>query len=90
MEASFRTLKTPLEIQPVCHGSEPGVRGHTTSAVLALLLARLIERRLEMASKPQRERTALATLAGIDEVEIELGGRRLVRVTRLTDDQHQL
>ena len=66
------------------------MQGHITSAVLALVLARLIERRLEKAGMPQRARTALATLAGIDEVEIELGGRRLVRVARLTDEQRRL
>ncbi|MEW6046685.1 MAG: hypothetical protein AB1609_09430, partial [Bacillota bacterium] len=62
---------TPLEIQPVYHWSEPGVRGHITSAVLALLLARMIEQRLEAAGMPQRARTALSTLAEIDEVEID-------------------
>lgn len=90
VEASFRTLKTPLEIQPVYHWSEAGVRGHITSAVLALLLARLIERRLEAAGMPRQARTALATLAGIDEVTIELGGRRLVRTTRLTEEQRRI
>ncbi len=90
VEASFRTLKTPLEIQPVYHGSDAGVRGHITSAVLALLLARLIERRLEAAGMPQRTRTALATLAGIDEVAIDLGVRRLLRTTRLTEEQRRI
>ena len=89
VEASFH-LKTPLEIQPVYHGSEAGVRGHITSAVLALLLARLIERRLEAAGMPQRARTALATLAGIDEVAIDLGGRQLLRTTRLTEERRRI
>lgn len=90
VEESFRTLKTPLEIQPIYHWSEPGVRGHVMSAVLALLLSRRLEQRLEAAGMAQRARTALATLAGIDEVELELGTRRLYRVGRLTDEQRRV
>ena len=90
VEASFWPLKTPLEIQPVYHGSDAGVRGHITSAVLVLLLARLIERRLEAAGMPQQARAALATLAGIDEVAIDVGGRRLIRTTRLTEEQRRI
>lgn len=90
VEECFRTLKTPLEIQPVYHWSEPGVRGHITSAVLALLLARLIEQRLEAAGMPQRARTALAALSDLDEVELAIGRHRLYRIRRLTDEQQQL
>lgn len=57
------------------------------SAVLALLLSRRLEQRLEAGGMAQRARTALATLAGIDEVELELGGRRLIRIGRLTGAQ---
>ena len=46
--------KGPLEIAPVCHGSKPGVRGHITSAVPALLLARRIAQRLDAARPPAR------------------------------------
>ena len=90
VEESFRALKTPLEIRPVYHWSEPGVRGHIASAVLALLLARLIEQRLQRAGMPQRARTALAQLADIDEVQFDLGRRKLVRTSRLTPDQRRL
>lgn len=86
VEASFRTLKTPVEIHPVYHGSELGLRGHIISAVMA----RLIEGRLEEAGIPQRASTARPTLADIDGVEMELGGRRLGRVARLTDEQRRL
>ncbi|MEW6049424.1 MAG: hypothetical protein AB1609_23620 [Bacillota bacterium] len=60
VEQSFPALKTPLQIRPVYHWSEPGVRSHITSSVLALLLARRIEQRLEATSMSQQAPTALA------------------------------
>jgi hypothetical protein len=58
--------------------------------VLALVMARLIERCLEAAGMPQRACTALATLAGIDEVRLELRAWRLYRLGRLTDEHRRI
>ena len=33
VEEAFRTLKTPLELRPICHRSESRVRGHVMVCV---------------------------------------------------------
>ena len=50
VEVAFRTLKTPLELRPLFHTSEAGVRGHVQAYVLAYGLVRFIEDRLDAAS----------------------------------------
>jgi transposase len=67
VEHAFRTLKTPLELRPLFHTSEAGVRGHVQACVLAYGLVRIIEDRLDAAgldSTPRRRcRTSLASNA---------------------------
>lgn len=44
-ERGFRDLKSTLELRPVFHRLEPGIRGHVLLSWLALLLIRVAERR---------------------------------------------
>jgi hypothetical protein len=43
VEAAFRTLKTTLELRPVCHRLDGRIRAHVVLCWLALLLVRVLE-----------------------------------------------
>ncbi len=47
MERGFRCLKDVLEMRPIYHKSEGRVRAHIFVAALALLMTRVLERRLK-------------------------------------------
>jgi transposase len=47
VERSFRQLKDVLALRPIYHRVEPRVKGHIFVAALALLVQRLLERRLD-------------------------------------------
>lgn len=46
VERAFRTLKSPLELRPVRHWTEPRIRGHVVVCFLAFLIRSVLERRL--------------------------------------------
>jgi transposase len=50
VEQSFRHLKDVLALRPIYHQVEPRVKGHIFVAALALLVQRLLERRLDDAA----------------------------------------
>ena len=65
VESGFRQLKDVLGMRPIYHRIEPRVRAHIFVAALALLVQRLLERRLEEAGvdlSPARALQALATV----------------------------
>ena len=90
MERAFRTMKTPLEIRPVYHWSEDGVRGHVQSCVLAYLLVRLIEDRLQRAGLEPNARVALEKLAQIQRIPLEVADRTVVKTTRLSEEHRRI
>ena len=65
VERGFRQLKDVLAMRPIYHQIEPRVKAHIFVAALALLVQRLLHRRLEEAGidfSPERAMQALATL----------------------------
>jgi hypothetical protein len=65
VERGFRQLKDVLAMRPIYHQIEPRVKAHIFVAALALLVQRLLHRRLEEAGidfSPGRAMQALATL----------------------------
>jgi hypothetical protein len=87
VEHAFRTLKTPLELRPLFHTSEAGVRGHVHACVLAYGLLRVIEDRLDAAGLDLNARDALQALESIQHVTINLGGSSLERTSTPTPEQ---
>jgi len=87
VERTFRTLKTPLEIRPVYHTSEAGVRGHIQTCVLAYTLARLLEDRLEAAGLDANAKDALAKLGRIQQVPLHEGRITLTKTTTPNERQ---
>jgi transposase len=65
VERGFRQLKDVLAMRPIYHQIEPRVKAHIFVAALALLVHRLLHRRLEEAGidfAPERAMQALSTL----------------------------
>ena len=87
VERAFRTLKTPLELRPIYHLSEPGIRGHVHACVLAYTLARILEDRLGAAGIDLNASAALDRLDSIQRATITLSEYRLERTT--TPDEKQ-
>ena len=65
VEKGFRQLKDVLAMRPIYHQIETRVKAHIFVAALALLVQRLLDRRLEEAGidfSPERAMEALATV----------------------------
>jgi transposase len=71
-ERGFRCLKDVLEMRPIYHKSEPRVRAHIFVAALALLLSRLLERRLKEAGVKLSAQQALQAVQTIHLVNFQL------------------
>ena len=75
VERGFRCLKDVLEMRPIYHKSEPRVRAHIFVAALALLLTRLLERRLKEAGVKLSAAQALQAVSTIHLVSFRLQER---------------
>jgi len=87
VENAFRTLKTPLELRPLFHTSEAGVRGHVQACVLAYGLVRTIEDRLDQGGLDHNATEALQQLDSIHHLTLHLGGTRLECTSTPTPEQ---
>jgi transposase len=81
VEHAFRELKDTIELRPLYHYADTRVRGHVFVCLLAYLLERLLELRLEAAGCPQTARTALEKLAPIQLVRTQVGDQRFDCIT---------
>ena len=99
VEQGFRQLKDVLAMRPIYHQIEERVKAHIFVAALALLVQRLLHRRLEQAGidfSPERAMQALSTLRAVtvrldDQPErrgVSVGcpdARRVLKALSLTD-----
>jgi len=74
VERGFRCLKDVLEMRPIYHKVERRVRAHIFVAALALLLTRLLERRLKEAAVNLSAEQALRALSSVRFVSFKVGG----------------
>jgi transposase len=88
VENAFRTLKTPLELRPLFHTSEAGIRGHVQACVLAYALVRIIEDRLDAAGLDLNAKEALQDLARIQRAPLYRAGITVTK-TSAASEQHQ-
>jgi transposase len=68
VESGFRQLKDVMALRPIYHQVEPRVKAHIFVAALALLVQRLLRRRLEEAGvdlSPARAMQALSTVRSV-------------------------
>ena len=76
VERGFRCLKDVLEMRPIYHKSDRRVRAHIFVAALALLLMRLLERRLKEAKVQLSASQALQALSTLHLVRFRLDGQK--------------
>ncbi len=74
VEHAFRDLKDCIRLRPIYHYTDARVRGHVFVCMLAYLLHRLLELRLQEAGCPQSAQGALETLEPIRMVRNRLDG----------------
>ena len=82
VERGFSHLKSLLELRPVYHRKDARVRAHVFVAALALLLDRALEKDLHTAGSGLSTPFAWQALEMVRCVEVELGQRRKICVTR--------
>ncbi len=75
VEWGFRRLKDVLAMRPIHHRVEPRVRAHIFVAALALLLQRLLQRRLAAAGVDLSAERAMETLQTVRHVTFRIDGQ---------------
>lgn len=75
VERGFRQLKDVMAMRPIYHRAEPRVRAHIFVAALALLLHRLLERRLQEAGVDLSAPQALQAASTVRVVSFQLDGQ---------------
>jgi transposase len=86
VEDGFRHLKDFIKVAPVYHWRYRRVKAHVFICVLALLLERLLERKLNEANVDVSARAALEKLKKIRVVTNRVGNLELKYVTPPTED----
>jgi transposase len=82
VERGFAHLKGLLEVRPVYHHKDDRVRAHVFVAALAFLLDRALEKKLRGAGSSLSSPAAWQALETVRCVEVEVGGRTKLCVTR--------
>jgi len=82
VERGFAHLKGLLEVRPVYHHTDDRVRAHVFVAALAFLLDRALEKELRSAKSTLSSPAAWQALETVRCVEVEVGNRRKLCVTR--------
>jgi transposase len=75
VERGFRQMKDVLAMRPIWHRVAPRVRAHIFVAALALLVSRLLERRLQEAGVDLSAAEALQAVSTIRVVDFRLSGQ---------------
>jgi transposase len=76
VERSFRHLKDVLAMRPIYHRIEPRVKGHIFVAALALLVQRMLERRLDEAGVDLSPTQALQAVETVRLVNFKVDSKR--------------
>ena len=84
------TLKAQLELRPLFHTSEAGIRGHVQACVLAYGLVRVIEDRLDAAGLDMNGKDALQDLARMQRAPLHRAGVTVTKTSTPTEQQQRL
>jgi transposase len=93
IEADFKTIKSVLKIQPTFHWTTQKIQSHVTICVLALLIERLIELKLESAKKDYEDLpiTAPALLDELSRIQMMymIVDHKLLRARTVAKDREK-
>jgi transposase len=90
VEQSFRHLKDVLAMRPLYHRVQPRVKAHIFVAALALLLQRLLQRRLAAAGVDLSPQTAMETLQTVRHVTFAIDGQTRSGISSPSPQAHQV
>lgn len=90
IERGFRVLKSELEIAPVYHRLPERLRAHAMICFLALLLHRVLRRRLKRSGSSLSVEQALRSVGSIQFHQVTVDNRSLHGLTTLTPEQMTL
>lgn len=91
IEASFRDLKSLLELRPVCHRRAPRIAAHVFVCVLVLLLEEVLERKRRAAGRA--DVTAAAALRELRRLRVlrdTANGVEITQVSAVSDLQERI
>ena len=83
VESIFRSAKSLLETRPIYHKVDDTIRGHVFCSFLALVLRKELETRLEKQGQKLEWADINRDLRGLQEVEVEMNGKKLYLRTDL-------
>ena len=90
VEHSFRSMKDVLAMRPIYHQVESRVKAHIFVAFLALLLQRLLDRRLEEADADLSAKHALQAVESVRLVEFKVGAQKRRGVSTASTQARQV
>ncbi len=88
VESIFRSAKSLLETRPIYHKVDDTIRGHVFCSFLALILRKELETRLANQGHPLEWADIKRDLRALQEVEVQLQGKRLYLRTDLRGACH--
>lgn len=90
IERGFRVLKSELLIAPMHHRLEPRIRAHALICFLALLLHRVIRKRLKQRGSTLSPARALQVMAQLQHHQVRVGDATYAGIGRQSSEQREL
>jgi hypothetical protein len=90
IERGFRVLKSELLIAPMHHRLETRIRAHALICFLALLLHRVMRKRLKQRGSTTSPATALRVLEQVQQHQVRVGGATWAGLSRQSTEHHTL
>jgi transposase len=90
IEASFRVLKSAIELRPMHHWSPERIKSHVFICVLALVIERVMRLRLKNAGQNIEPSRALEKLRALRVIRAKTAKGAALGLTRTTNDQRSL
>jgi hypothetical protein len=89
IERDFRLIKSEVELRPLYHRRDRKIRAHVTLCMLALLVKRSLESKLESAGRPMTADACLCLLEGCDLNRYDQSGQmeQFSAVSRVNKEQ---
>lgn len=86
-EKAFRCIKCFIEVRPIRHWKDNRVKSHIFLCVLAYLLEKILEYRLELNGLKMTAEEALNELSGIKMISYNVGGEVIENATKINEKQ---
>lgn len=86
-EKAFRCIKSFIRVQPIRHWITERVKSHIFLCVLAYLLQKILEYKLEQNNLKISAQEALSELAGIKMISYKIGTKVVDKITKIDDKQ---